>query len=248
MAMPPPADGAPRRLPLEGVRVATITVFWAGPHVTQLLAEWGADIVRVEPINVVQPGTRFAEHVAPPGQARELAEQGQIFVYYPDFDPGAEPWNRNSEFNAHSRNQRSMAADIMQPEGREAFLRLIEQSDVFIENNVPETIERANLTYEALREVNPRIIVLRMPAYGLDGPYKKLPRVGHARGGDDRPPPDPLLPGRDARPDEPGVHGGRALRRDRRLRRRRGAAPPRPHRRGAADRDAARRGVPACPR
>ena len=183
MAAPPGAGGTPRRLPLEGVRIATITVFWAGPHVTQLLAEWGADVVRVEPINLVQPGTRFAERVVTPEQARQMAEQGQIFIYYPDFDPGDEPWNRNAEFNAHARNQRSMAADIMQPEGREAFLRLIEHSDVFIENNVPETIEKANLTYEVLREVNPRIIVLRMPAYGLDGPYKNYRAWGtHVEG------------------------------------------------------------------
>ena len=183
MAAPSRAGGTPRRLPLEGVRIASITVFWAGPHVTQLLAEWGADVVRVEPINLAQPGTRFAERVVTPEQGRRMAEQGQIFAYYPDFDPGDEPWNRNAEFNAHARNQRSMAADIMQPEGREAFLRLIEHSDVFIENNVPETIEKANLTYEALREVNPRIIVLRMPAYGLDGPYKNYRAWGtHVEG------------------------------------------------------------------
>ncbi len=172
-----------RPLPLEGVRVAEVTVVWAGPHVTQLLGEWGADVVRVEPTNRVQPYSRGGERVVSSEVSRRSAEQGQLLSAFPDFDPGDDPWNRSPAFNAHARNKRSMSCDVMSPEGREAFLRLIEHTDVLVENNVPITVERANLTYDVLREVNPRLIMLRMPAYGLGGPYKNYRGFGtHVEG------------------------------------------------------------------
>ncbi|MDA0366051.1 MAG: CoA transferase, partial [Chloroflexi bacterium] len=185
---PAPATAAGDRhaLPLAGVRVADITVVWAGPHVTQLLGEWGADVVRVEPVNRIQPYSRGAERIMPREQAKRLAAAGVAAAGtpgYPDDDPGDDPWNRAASFNSHARNKRSMACDVMSPEGREAFLRLIEHCDVFVENNVPATIERAGLTYEQLRERNPRIIVLRMPAFGLSGPYKNYRGFGtHVEG------------------------------------------------------------------
>ena len=69
---------------------------------------------------------------------------------YPDFEPGERPWDRNAGFNSHSRNKLSVTADITSDEGRDLFYRLIEKCDVLIENNVPETIERAKITYEDL--------------------------------------------------------------------------------------------------
>lgn len=174
---------AAHRLPLEGIRVADITVVWAGPHVTQLLGEWGADIVRVEPVTTIQPYSRGAERISTEAQYRGMGAVGVTLGIPPDFDPGEDPWNRSPGFNAHARNKRSMACDIRLPEGRKAFLRLIEQCDVLVENNVPETIERANITYDVLREVNPRLIMLRMPAYGLNGPYKNYRGFGtHVEG------------------------------------------------------------------
>lgn len=170
-------------LPLQGIRVAEITVVWAGPHVTQVLGEWGADVIRVEPTNHVQPYSRGAERVSSRAVGRQAGELGVLLSAYPDFEPGDDPWNRNPAFNSHSRNKRSMSCDIMSPEGREAFLRLIENVDVLVENNVPVTIERAHLTYDVLRAVNPRLIMLRMPAYGLDGPYKNYRGFGtHVEG------------------------------------------------------------------
>lgn len=174
---------AAHRLPLEGVRIADITVVWAGPHVTQLLGEWGADVIRVEPVTTIQPYSRGAERISTEAQYRGLGATGVTMGIPPDFKPGEDPWNRSPSFNAHARNKRSMACDIRLPEGREAFLRLIEKCDVLIENNVPETIERANITYEVLREVNPNLIMLRMPAYGLNGPYKNYRGFGtHVEG------------------------------------------------------------------
>ncbi|TAJ17058.1 MAG: hypothetical protein EPO65_12075, partial [Dehalococcoidia bacterium] len=166
-------------LPLEGIRVADVTVVWAGPYVTQLLSEWGAEVIRVEPRTRIQPLTRGADMQPPPEAAlRQLARMGMTLFSYPDFDPGDDPWNRSAGFNSHARNKRSMTADITTPEGREAFLRLIEKCDVMVENNVPETIEKANLTYDVLKERNPNLIMLRMPAFGLSGPYKNYRALG----------------------------------------------------------------------
>lgn len=169
----PPARPLPLgRLPLEGIRVAEVTVVWAGTHVSQLLADWGAEVVRVEPVNRIQPSTRGAEVSLTGEQARRLAEQGQPLSAYPDFDPRDDPWNRNPGFNVGARNKRSMTCDIMAPEGQETIRRLVARSDVFIENNVPETMAKAGISYEALREVNPELVMLRMPAFGLSGPYR----------------------------------------------------------------------------
>lgn len=167
------------RLPLEGVRVLDITVVWAGPHCTQLLAEWGAEVIRVEPLQRIQPSTRGAEARFTKAVLAAMPDGGRGAVYhYPDNDPGARPWNRVGEFNSHAREKRSMTLDVMTPEGRAIFRRLVAISDVFVENNAPETIERAGLTYEDLRPANPGLIMLRMPAYGLDGPYKNYRSFG----------------------------------------------------------------------
>ena len=177
------AHSAHAKRPLEGIRIADVTVVWAGPHVTQLLGEWGAEIIRVEPMNRIQPYSRGADQATTKEQARAMGAQGQLLGAYPDFDPKEDRWNRSASFNSHARNKKSMTCDIMSPEGKEAFLRLIELSDVFIENNVPVTIEKAGITWEVLKEVNPRLIMLRMPAFGLDGPYKNYRAFGsHVEG------------------------------------------------------------------
>ena len=169
-AAPIPPKSAER--PLEGIRVLGITVVWAGPHVTQLLGEWGAEVIRVEPTSRIQTSSRGADQTLTQEQAREAAARGQLLGAYPDFDPKQDRWNRSPAFNSHSRNKKSMACDITTPEGKEAFLKLVEVSDVLVENNVPETIEKAGITWEELKQVNPRLIMLRMPGFGLDGPYK----------------------------------------------------------------------------
>ncbi len=172
-----PTSSKPLNLPLAGLRVAEITVVWAGPHVTQLLGEWGADIVRVEPVNKPQPYTRGMENVPTREQSQSLAAQG-IPSRLLENDPGTDPWNRNASFNSHARNKRSMTCDIMSPEGREALLRLLATCDVLVENNVPETMDKANITWEELHQINPRLIMLRMPAFALDGPYRNYRAFG----------------------------------------------------------------------
>ena len=166
------------RLPLEGIRIAEITVVWAGTHVTQLLGEWGAEIIRVEPVNRIQASTRGADIRMGPKRAREVAKMGLTINAYPNFEPQNDPWNRSPSFNTGARNKKSMTCDVMSPKGREAFLRLLEKSDVFVENNVPTTIKKAGLTWEEIREVNPKLIMLSMPAFGLSGPYRDFRGFG----------------------------------------------------------------------
>ena len=136
-----------------------------------------------------------------------------------------------------------MIADLSAPEGREAFLRLVEVSDVVIENNSPGAFDRARLSWDDLRAVNPRLVMVRMPAFGLSGPYRDYRAFGtHAEAMVGQ----TLLRRLHRR-------GAGALRR--RAQRRRdggrprcgrrddGPASPRADRRGAADRAAARGGV-----
>ena len=166
------------KLPLEGIRVVDVTVVWAGPHCTQLLAEWGAEVIRVEPLQHIQPSTRGAES----GVTQEIVDRNPdspIPLYaFPARTAFPRPWNRSPSFNSHARNKRSMTVDVTTPEGLDVFRRLIEVSDVFVENNVASTIERAQITYEDLVPYNPRLIMLRMPAYGLSGPFKNYRSFG----------------------------------------------------------------------
>ena len=75
-------------------------------------------------------------------------------------------------FNSHARNKKSMTVNLLDPGGREIFDRLVAISDVLIENNPTETMEKLGISYESLRAVKDDIIMLRMPAYGSNGPYR----------------------------------------------------------------------------
>lgn len=143
-----PAEPGPRR-PLEGVRVLDLTAFWAGPYATHLLGALGADIVKVE--SPKRPdGMRFAT-VAPPTNDDWLE-------YGPTFH-GANP------------GKRSVTIDFATPEGRALLLRLVERADVVVENFTPRVLPNAGLDHDVLAAANPSVIVLRMPGFGLDGPW-----------------------------------------------------------------------------
>src|SRR6266699_3548283 len=120
------------KLPLSGVRVIDLTVVWAGPFGTVLLADLGADVIKVENIHVWQPMTRGS--IAHPPAAM-MGVGPAAFTGYPDDEPGERPWNRCPTFVNLYRNKRSVTMDLRVPEGRRAFEQLVATADVVYENN-----------------------------------------------------------------------------------------------------------------
>ena len=127
---------------LDGMRILDMTQYEAGTSCTQALAWLGADVVKVERPGVGDPGR---------GVARGT-----------DNSPYFLNWNSN---------KRSLAIDLGSAEGRALLLRLVPKFDVFVENYGPGVIEKLDLGYDVMREVNPAIIYARLKGFGLDGPY-----------------------------------------------------------------------------
>jgi crotonobetainyl-CoA:carnitine CoA-transferase CaiB-like acyl-CoA transferase len=129
--------------PLHGVRVLDLTTVVMGPYATQILADFGADVIKLEP-----PGgdvMRYAWPYRNPGM-------GHIFL------------------NAN-RNKRSIVLDLKQAPARQACLALAKQADILVYNIRPQAMARLKLSYEQLREVNPRIIYVGCFGYSQRGPY-----------------------------------------------------------------------------
>ncbi len=166
------------RLPLEGLRILDFTVVLAGPYSTMQLADWGAEVIRVESLQHFAPSTR-GQVARPPRELAVALANGTSGLGYPDDDPGEHPWNRASHFNHHAHGKRSMTVDLSRPEGRAAFERLVALSDGLIENNLPPNIEKQGITWERLSQINPRLIMVRVPGFGLTGPYRTLRSMGH---------------------------------------------------------------------
>ncbi len=163
------------RLPLEGIRILDMTVVWAGTYCATLLADMGAEVIRLESIKRLPPITRGYIPYPP----KEVIEGLPAFVAaMPGREPGKRPWNRYPLFNAHGRNKLGITVDLTQPSGMDIFKRLVAVSDAFVENNVTETMDKLGISYELMREINPRIIMLRMPAYGNTGAYRDYRSLG----------------------------------------------------------------------
>ncbi|OAI42659.1 hypothetical protein AYO38_11300 [bacterium SCGC AG-212-C10] len=164
------------QLPLHGITVVELTNALAGPSCTALLADWGADVVRVESPAHWQPGARGL--YARPSEELVKAQKNWTMCY-PDWEPGERPYERSAIFANSCRGKRSVALDISRPQGKAAFLRLIAAADVFVENNAPDVPEKLHLTYDDLQPLNPRLVMLQMPAYGHSGPHKYYRSFGN---------------------------------------------------------------------
>jgi len=164
------------KLPLEGIRVITISVVYAGPFTTQLLADWGAEVIRIESLRHFTSLTRGP--VIRPTKASVQAMRLIWTWYYAGNDPGERPWNRYPIFQSHARNKLSCTMDLRKPRGQELFKELVKVSDIVVENNATGTMEKLGLDYEALRAVKPDIIMLRMPGLGLTGPNRNYRTYG----------------------------------------------------------------------
>ena len=148
-----PATDHTDGLPLDGVRVLDFTAFLAGPMATQYLASLGADVIKVESTQRPDP-MRFSVRVDP--SVDQWYEQGAIF-------------------QSANLNKRSVTLDLSVEQGRSLALRLAATSDVVVENFTPRVMEQFGLSYDDLSAVNPRIIMVRMPGFGLDGPWRDRP-------------------------------------------------------------------------
>ena len=158
----------PEEPPLRGIRVLDFTTVWSGPYLTQLLADLGAEVIRVENPSVFPPTTKG--YLPRPDQAMLL---GSLLSMYAPPAEGREdrPYNRHAMNNAISRNKLSCTLDPRRPEARELLMRLVEQSDVFVENLKTSTLHQIGIHETQLLERNPRMLVLRIPAAGLNGDW-----------------------------------------------------------------------------
>ena len=161
--------------PLEGIRVIDLCVVWAGPFATMLLGDLGAEIIKPENPFVWQPMTRGAM-ARPPKilMDRAIAWGGAL----PNNEMTPRPWDHNPTFISIYRNKKSFTVDLRRPEGKDILRRLVAISDVVYENNATGTMEALGITYEWLREANPKIIMVRVPAYGSTGPYYNARALG----------------------------------------------------------------------
>jgi crotonobetainyl-CoA:carnitine CoA-transferase CaiB-like acyl-CoA transferase len=145
--------------PLDGVRVVDLTRFLAGPFCTQELGDFGADVVKVEPLE----GDHSRQQTLRP----DLVGNSYFFA-------------------AANRNKRSIAVDVTKPAGREIVLRLARRADVVIENFRPGVMARLGFDAGTLREHNPRLIYCGVTGFGQTGPYSGRPgfdQVGQGMSG-----------------------------------------------------------------
>ncbi|MFT4084775.1 MAG: CoA transferase [Nocardioides sp.] len=151
-------------LPLDGIRVVDLTVVWSGPGATALLGDLGAEVIRVE------GNDRLSRQVSARTTKESIAATGYHGGTYPDRDPGERPYDRFAVFNWHARNKLSACMNLDTPEGHQALLDLVRVSDVLVENNSNGVLEKLGIGHERLLEINPRLIVARMPPLGMSGP------------------------------------------------------------------------------
>ncbi|MEM7253651.1 MAG: CoA transferase [Pseudomonadota bacterium] len=161
---PPVATRAPQTAvqPLAGVRIVDFTHVWAGPLATRILADLGADVIKVEP-----PWSRGPD-VPPPGTS----------WIYPQHEPGDAHWNRQGVFNKLNRNKRSLSIDLKQPGARERVLALMAQSDVVIDNFSARAMQSLGFDWETISAMNPALIRVAMPGFGISGPYNEFVAYG----------------------------------------------------------------------
>jgi crotonobetainyl-CoA:carnitine CoA-transferase CaiB-like acyl-CoA transferase len=133
--------------PLTGVRVLDLTHVLNGPFATMLLAHMGAEVLKVE----YGAGDRYRHSWMPPDAGRD-----------------------GYEFLAINANKKCITLNLKHPEGRTIFERLLAQSDVLVENFAPGAMDRLGLSYDTLKEINPRVIYAVARGYGETGPYAHM--------------------------------------------------------------------------
>ncbi len=140
---------------LEGVRVVELGHVWSGPYCGQVLADLGAEVIRVESATHVDVHRRAGP--------------------YPDNMPGI---NRSGVWNAQNRGKLSCRLNLKTPQGKELARKLVALSQVVIENMAPGVMARLGLSHDDLLEVNPNLVTVSLSGYGQDGPWRDFPAYG----------------------------------------------------------------------
>jgi formyl-CoA transferase len=163
-------DDALQSMPLAGVKVLELGSLIAGPYASALLAQFGAEVIKIEPPKDGDPLRKW----------RKLHEGTSLWWY------------------TQSRNKKSVTLDLKSEEARDIVRRLAGEVDIVIENFRPGTLEKWGLGYEQLAAVNPKLIMVRISGYGQTGPYRERPGFAaiaecmgglrHVTGFQDRPP------------------------------------------------------------
>ena len=145
---PNPQSLTPSPRPLQGLRIVDMSRFLVGPFCAQMLADMGAEVIKIEPL--------------PGGDPMRAA--------------GSTDWGgENLFFLARNRNKQSVALDLKQEAGREVLYRLVETADVFVENFRPGAADKLGVGYEKLKTYNPNLIYCAISGYGQDGPERQRP-------------------------------------------------------------------------
>ncbi|WGJ90021.1 CoA transferase [Achromobacter mucicolens] len=139
---------------LEGVKVLDLSRVFSGPWAAQMLADFGAEVIKVER----------------PGRGDDVRHQG-----YPMPDRDGKPSRETSSFVAMNRGKKSVTLDISRPEGQALVRQLAQKADIVIENFKAGDLKRYGLDYASLSEVNPRLVYCSITGFGQTGPYSHLP-------------------------------------------------------------------------
>lgn len=134
-------------MPLSGIKVLDLGRFLSGPFCGALLADMGAEVIKIEV----------------PGRGDEIRYHGVLVN------------GESAYFVGMNRSKKSLTLDLKSAEGKEIFARLVREADVVLENFRPDVMRRLGLNFEALREINPRIIYCGISGFGKDGPYALRP-------------------------------------------------------------------------
>src|SRR6201985_1272187 len=136
-------------LPLEGIRVLDLSRLLPGGFCSLLLADFGADVLKVEDTGM-----------------------GDYIRWSPPYYEGAHETAKSALFLSLNRNKRSIRMDLKNERGREALLRLVRESDVVLESFRPGVLDRLGVGYERMREENPGLVYCAISGYGQDGPKR----------------------------------------------------------------------------
>jgi len=153
---PAPTETA-TALPLSGIRVLDLTTFWAGPCCTHFLAMLGAEVIHVESSRRPD-GTRLIAGIP-------ISED--------------QWWEKSPIFAALNTNKKGLTLDLQSTRGRELLCRLIATCDVIAENFTPRVLDQIGLDFAAVQSIKPDAIMLRMPGFGLDGPWRDNPAFAY---------------------------------------------------------------------